>query len=900
MIKHPNMQEQELLEITEIGFDPYKDELRNKIKSIEISSNEDMEHTIDQAQKENWKALSFNINNQVKIPEKIGELTNLEYLSIDVILGAEVMGIDIPKEIGKLENLETFSAYSCNIKALPPEFANLKKLKRINLNDNAFDVFPEEILALENLESLAINWNFTSVPDELCELKNLKYLYMPMANLTSLPENIGKLDKLEVLCIWGTEISVLPESCKNLTNIKSIYLTKSIFQQILPPEIAAQSPKEAIRYILKYQVEQNRVKVNESKMIIVGQGGVGKTCLLNRLVNNQYEDMVSTEGIDIKSWNFTQDQEEYTLNVWDFGGQEIYHATHQFFLTNRSLYVFVWDARQEEEYGRIDYWLHTIESFADKCPIIIVVNKCDSRVSIRQLDLKSIKSKFPQIVDSYKVSCKEDIGIDELRNVIKLETSKLPLMGMVWLSSWLDVRMRLEVLSKEKNLISYDEYLKICAEHSISKMEALSLIKYLHDLGIVINFHGDAILKNIVILRPEWGTNAVYKILDAQDTILKGRNGILKYDDLSIIWNDSTEYPDAVYSIILRLMENFQLSFEIVKSREYLIAELLNNEEITIHKKTNYKNVLTFQYAYDFLPAGIMTRFIVKANTYIVEENGRKMCWKKGVYLEHKDSIAIVKLDDDISERKIDIKITGRNARENREFLAIIRNYFDEIHNGIPKLKFTEYVKCNCNKTCDYLHDYRYLLQLDERGISQERCKKSFKMVSVSKLLDGVDRDRKKEYPGKMNSINISVNPTFMNDGSVTNHNDNHNTNLIRNKITVEIKNNINELQGSINELRDEIVSDSPELAADLDKALLAMDKIEGCSTKEDIVKTGALNKVKRFLMDLQDEDSNLGKVIGGIKHGAGIVQDIAEKYNSVAEWCGLPVVPKVFLKKQE
>ena len=240
-----------------------------------------------------------------------------------------------------------------------------------------------------------------------------------------------------------------------MSKLKSIYLTRSIFEKILPPEIASQSPREAANYIIRYQNDAEKTEVNESKMVIVGQGGVGKTCLLNRLIHDRYSETVSTEGIDIAAWGFEKGGRSYKLNVWDFGGQEIYHATHQFFLTNRSLYIFVWDARQEEEYGRIDYWLHTIESFACDSPIIIVVNKCDSRNSIKQLDLKSLKEKFPQIIDCYKVSCKENIGIATLREEIEEQTTRLPLMGMVWLSSWLEVRLELEELAKSTNIITY-------------------------------------------------------------------------------------------------------------------------------------------------------------------------------------------------------------------------------------------------------------------------------------------------------------------------------------------------------------------------------------------------------------------------------------------------------------
>lgn len=868
--------------------EPYAEE-------IFIENVEDFRKVIDQAGQEEWEALYIRMSDFEKIPEEIGKLTSIKRLSIENLGDTSIC---LPSEVGKLKQLEEFNAYGCHMVALPEEFSELTNLKIVNLNQNSFSIFPEQILRLEQLESLAINFAFDVLPDEICNLTHLKYLYLPEANISYLPEKIGNLKELEILCIWGTKVEQLPDSCKKLQKIKSLYLTKSIFEKILPPEIISQSPLEAIHYILRYQNDTEKVEVNESKMIIVGQGGVGKTCLLNRLKNDKYNEMPSTEGIVIEPWNFEVGKKKYKLNVWDFGGQEIYHATHQFFLTNRSLYVFVWDARQEEEYGRIDYWLHTIESFAYNSPIIIVVNKCDSRNSVKQLDLKSIKEKFPQVIDSFRVSCKKNIEIGHLRNVIEEETTRLPLMGMVWLQSWLDVRMELENLARNKNIITYKGYQEICRKHNIFSGEALSLSKYLHDLGIIINFQNDVYLKNIVILDPEWGTNAVYKVLDAQDTILKNRNGILYYDDLPKIWENIDEYPEETYPIILRLMENFQLSFEVQKNREYLIAELLENEEMTGVLTCNNKQMLNFQYNYEFLPAGIMTRFIVKANAYLIEKNGKKACWKKGAYLEYENSIGFVKLFDSIAERKIEIRVEGENCRNNRDLLIIIRKYFDEIHKSVPKIKYKEYVRCNCDERCTYLHDYRYLLRLEEKKLASERCQKSLKLVNVSKLLDGVEDMGARRRMRREGMPNIQVNPRIVVENNNVNSSENSNTNSVQNTITVEIRNSINEMQGSINDLKDEVVYENPELGTEFEKIEQSVEKLNNAKTKDELVKSGALHKVKRFLAEVQDMESDLGKVVKKMKYGVGIVQEIGEKYNGIAEWCGLPVIPKVFLKR--
>ncbi len=55
--------------------------------------------------------------------------------------------------------------------------------------------------------------------------------------------------------------------------------------------------------------------------------------------------------------------EPIKLNIWDFGGQEIQHSTHQFFLTTRSLYLLVVDARKGDQISNIEYWLKTYQKF---------------------------------------------------------------------------------------------------------------------------------------------------------------------------------------------------------------------------------------------------------------------------------------------------------------------------------------------------------------------------------------------------------------------------------------------------------------------------------------------------------------------------------------------------------
>ena len=83
--------------------------------------------------------------------------------------------------------------------------------------------------------------------------------------------------------------------------------------------------------------------LNEAKLILVGFGDVGKTSLVNRLVHDTFTaGEAKTEGIAITQWPIRLNgTEDVRLHVWDFGGQEIMHATHRFFLSQRSLYLVV-------------------------------------------------------------------------------------------------------------------------------------------------------------------------------------------------------------------------------------------------------------------------------------------------------------------------------------------------------------------------------------------------------------------------------------------------------------------------------------------------------------------------------------------------------------------------------
>jgi hypothetical protein len=119
----------------------------------------------------------------------------------------------------------------------------------------------------------------------------------------------------------------------------------------------------------------------------------------------------------------------------------------------------------------------------------------------------------------------------------------------------------------------------------------------------------------------------------------------------------------------------------------------------------------------------------------------------------------------------------------------------------------------------------------------------------------------------------------------------------IQNIINVKIAPQINLIQGGLNELKEQLPAGSDE--ADSVRELQDnIEHIEIMVSPEDVAKSSEMSKFRRFINDLGDEKSNLGKTIRGIKKGTDIARELAGTYNEIAQWCGLPQVPKPFTKK--
>ena len=617
---------------------------------------------------------------------------------------------------------------NCGLTEIPPEIFEFTSLVNLDLSNDPFcsdkmknriNCIPEQIGTLQKLVRLNISDNQVSeISENLASLVNLEYLDLSKNALTDLPARVANMPSLKTLLLEGNPFDMLP------------------------PEIVTRGI-ESIRNFFTELEEKDFLY--EVKLIIVGEGRVGKTCISKAIMDNNFKlaDEQSTEGININSWIIPKSeivqfnkkiQRDFQINLWDFGGQEIYHSTHQFFLTKRSIYLLVTESRKEDRHDDFTYWLNIIKLLGDKSPVLIVLNKCDQPT--KELPVKEYKENFDNIEGFEKISLKEgyEDTLENFKNKLKQIAAKLPHIGNPLPKVWVDIRNKIEALKKSgANYITEYDYLEICKQHYRKTESALFLSEYFHDLGVLLHFQDDIDLKDTVILNHEWITSGVYKILDDQKVIdQKGRFSI---EDLKRIWSKS-EYRFKIREL-LSLMKNrkFDLCFELA-SGEYLVPRLLPVDEIQ-HNWVSSPGNLKFEFRYQFMPKGILTRLIVKMSKDIKENK----YWRYGVLLKYENTEAIVK--EKYFENKITIELKGQYSRE---FLYMIRKAINEIHEDFNNLKVDEMVPCICNecKTSEspFFYQFDVLSRYEFKEIAEIRCDKSLEMVKVSDLTSDILRSK--------------------------------------------------------------------------------------------------------------------------------------------------------------
>ncbi len=574
---------------------------------------------------------------------------------------------------------------------------------------------------------LSLN-KLVALPPELFQLQYLTWLNLSGNQLTSLPPTICRLTSLTWLDLSSNKFNELPKELCQLPELETLRLGDNPL--CCPPlEVCNQGINAMRQYFA--ELDKGTQVLNEVKILVIGDGEAGKTSLVKRLFNEAFDQSENpTHGINIRDWAVEADGRKLKAKIWDFGGQEMQHATHQFFFSKRCLYVLVLDGRREEE---PEYWLHHIKAFGGGSPVLIVTNKQDISQQCK-LNNTNLQQKYPNIRRFFRTSCKDDTGIVQFRKALIDKLVKVEMTAIRWPKNWLAVKQRMEKMNE--HYIKAEGYETICQEAGITeKASRETLLDFLHDLGVAVHFK-DFILDAMHVLRPDWVTKAVYRLLTAEETIKNG--GRLDVNSMGEILHHKEGgeccCPKDTHPFILKLMRRFELCYNI-DEETLLIPQVLPADEPVF--SFDYSGTLRFVLRYDnFLPPSVFPRFVVKVHKDIKEGK----YWRTGVLLEDQRSGTQAVVKSNQYTNRIEIWVCGSRRREYLNFiwysLLEINSSFDnpDVKEGIP--------------LCDepvIVADYNTLVKYASRGIDVYYPEGSGKEYSVSELLGRVQPKDKDE-----------------------------------------------------------------------------------------------------------------------------------------------------------
>jgi len=650
-----NNQIKELPEcICDLGMDFYWD---NSAKGIGLEGNPIEIPPIEIVKQGKEKIKYWFKNNKKLIFKDIEVLFQLSEL-----LSSSFTKVDISDFYSNEDNPIRFVSKEGNVIALAINKMELSAIPKL-IVDNAH--------LFENLEILDISNNQITDISPIKELKNLTKLDLRNNQIKELPEWICDL---RMDFYWGNSGEGIGLKDNPIENV--------------PIDVIKQG-KAAIKAWFEGQKKIKSIPNPYVKLIVVGNTTVGKTSFINFLTNQTFtEGEITTHGINQKLWKPTNTNLD--VSIWEFGGQEFYHSTHQLFFSNNCLYLLMFDKQHNcngwlqteidyadkgkvtEELEHFDYfyWLRNIRNLSDKSKILMLQNKVENikdrvfpsnEIFDENLEYKVEDYQATSVLNAYnyyKENQKLSYEFEELRNLIISKLNEVK-RGEIF-EYYLKAKELIETAALIKPVVSIAEFIEICkpANANIANLITDSdgneteytawklMCVYFHETGVLLYYPDSPTLKNKIFIRPTFITDSIYKVLNYKVKQAFGRFTLA--DAVQSLDNDSVLAKDIIELISA---PNFKLIFNYPQgSDKYIAPQYMDDKQpderffTHLTKKMEIGFILEFT---QFLPKHILTEFIVNFGRFQKDD----VIWKYGIVFEKYGTTAFVECL--FNERKI-------------------------------------------------------------------------------------------------------------------------------------------------------------------------------------------------------------------------------------------------------
>jgi Ras-related protein Rab-7A len=150
------------------------------------------------------------------------------------------------------------------------------------------------------------------------------------------------------------------------------------------------------------------------KVIILGDSGVGKTCLLNQYVSKKWDTRYkATIGADFMTKDIEVNGQDVTFQLWDTAGQERFQSLGAAFYRGADAFVLVFDVTMQESFQHISGWREEFMMQAGNKPCVLLGNKCDLEQN-RQVPARTARQWCQQDkIPYYETSAKDNMNVTE-------------------------------------------------------------------------------------------------------------------------------------------------------------------------------------------------------------------------------------------------------------------------------------------------------------------------------------------------------------------------------------------------------------------------------------------------------------------------------------------------------
>lgn len=580
------------------------------------------------------------------------------------------------------------------------EFGQLAALNRLWLNDNHLSALLPEIGQLWALTVLHLYHNrLQTLPPEIGQLSALKGLSLDGNQLTALPPELRGLRKLTSLYLHGNEALGLPLGV----------LGKKYYETGLD-DTGAADPRAILDFYFSRQEEaavgDAARALNEVKVLLVGRGEAGKTSVSRALRGETFnKEERETPGIVIEDWRMACPQGEVTAHLWDFAGQEITHETHRSFLTDRSLYLIVLDGRGGQQMEEADYWLQHVKKYGGgTSPAVVVLNKWHSPGPY-DMARRQLQREHPCLRGFVETDCADGYGIPALREAMGALVEDMSGVRQEWAASYFKVSSALKAQEqKGRYFLSWKEYGEVCRSCQVAEERDEPLAENLNALGVALYYGHNPALRDTRVLRPQWAADGLYGLIQGvRVRPHAGHPGELRAGELRAVLmagldvvgqerkerkvdKKSYDTPE-VQAFLLELLLDREIALRgggESAQAVYLLPGLLPVDEPEVRDYDVAAHMqaaaVRWRWLYDFLPAGVMSRFIVKTHAL----SDAQPRWQQGVVLEWAGAQALV-LAERRRNPRVEVYLKGGSEAGRLALAGMVRAFMESIHRDLPE-----------------------------------------------------------------------------------------------------------------------------------------------------------------------------------------------------------------------